>query len=402
MDQEVHELGRKRGQAKLRFDIGAAMNFAFDRKTIGWLFLFFLMWSTTVAGAASSPLVRAKEEAEAKGYVFFATHDEIVAEAKNEGKLKVNTGLEKSNLAPLMKAFKQKYPFITDVYVEEITGLDAYQRFILELKSGQARQTRSWDIAQIPFDFAQEYMPYLAKYDVLGMAQQGVLKINPAMVHPVQRNIVGVTSSIRVVAYNTKLMAEDQLPSKWEDFLKPEFKGKKFIIDIRPLALAPLVPAWGLERTLDFARKLAAQQPVWVRGATRINTAIAAGEYSLFLGPSFSSIKRAMAKDVTGSLAYRIVEPIPTGVIDDAAAILSSADHPHAALLWFEFLASTEGQEIIDKYQPYEASIFTPGSAAEQVTRGKQLSVVDWNHASKFQDYMEKIIAASGFPKAEK
>jgi len=374
------------------------MNFAFDRKTIGWGFVLFFWWSTTAAVAASTPLARTKQEAEAKGYIFLATHDEIVAGAKNEGKLKVNTGLEKANLAPLMKAFKQKYPFISDVYVEEITGLDAYQRFILEMKSGQ---TRGWDVAQIPFDFAQEYIPYLAKYDILTMAQQGVLKINSAMVHPVERNIVGVTSSIRVVAYNRTLMS-DRVPSKWEDFLKPELKGKKFIIDIRPLALAPLVPAWGLERTLDFARKLAGQQPVWVRGATRINTAIAAGEYSLFLGPSFSSIKRAMAKDVTGSLAYRIVEPIPTGVIDDAAAILSSADHPHAALLWFEFLASTEGQEIIDKYQPYEASIFTPGSAAEQVTRGKQLSVVDWNHASKFQDYMEKIIAASGFPKAEK
>ena len=374
------------------------MNFAFDRKTIGWGFVLFFWWSTTAAVAASTPLARTKQEAEAKGYIFLATHDEIVAGAKNEGKLKVNTGLEKANLAPLMKAFKQKYPFISDVYVEEITGLDAYQRFILEMKSGQ---TRGWDVAQIPFDFAQEYIPYLAKYDILAMAHQGVLKIHPAMVHPVERNIVGVTSSIRVVAYNRTLMS-DRVPSKWEDFLKPELKGKKFIIDIRPLALAPLVPAWGLERTLDFAHKLAGQQPVWVRGATRINTAIAAGEYSLFLGPSFSSIKRAMAKDVTGSLAYRIVEPIPTGVIDDAAAILSSADHPHAALLWFEFLASTEGQEIIDKYQPYEASIFTPGSAAEQVTRGKQLSVVDWNHASKFQDYMEKIIAASGFPKAEK
>jgi len=375
------------------------MNFAFDRKTIGWGFVLFFWWSTTAAVAASTPLARTKQEAEAKGYIFLATHDEIVAGAKNEGKLKVNTGLEKANLAPLMKAFKQKYPFISDVYVEEITGLDAYQRFILEMKSGQ---TRGWDVAQIPFDFAQEYIPYLAKYDILAMAHQGVLKIHPAMVHPVERNIVGVTSSIRVVAYNRTLMSEDRVPSKWEDFLKPELKGKKFIIDIRPLALAPLVPAWGLERTLDFARKLAGQQPVWVRGATRINTAIAAGEYSLFLGPSFSSIKRAMAKDVTGSLAYRIVEPIPTGVIDDAAAILSSAAHPHAALLWFEFLASAEGQEIIDKYQPYEASVFTPGSAAEQVTRGKQLSVVDWNHASKFQDYMEKIIASSGFPKAEK
>ena len=64
--------------------------------------------------------------------------------------------------------------------------------------------------------------------------------------------------------------------------------------------------------------------------------------------------------------------------------------------------ASPEGQEIIDKYEPLKASVFTPGSATEQVTRGKALSVVDWGHFTKFQEYTEKIIAAFGFPKADK
>jgi len=43
-----------------------------------------------------------------------------------------------------------------------------------------------------------------------------------------------------------------------------------------------------------------------------------------------------------------------------------------------EFLASPEGQEIIDKYDPLKASVYSPGSVHEQLTRGKQLSVVDW------------------------
>ncbi len=33
----------------------------------------------------------------AKGYIFFATHDEIVAKAKKEGKLRVMIGLERPN-----------------------------------------------------------------------------------------------------------------------------------------------------------------------------------------------------------------------------------------------------------------------------------------------------------------
>ncbi|MBI2986469.1 MAG: extracellular solute-binding protein [Deltaproteobacteria bacterium] len=349
--------------------------------------------------AADPAVLQAKKEAEAKGYIFYTTHDEIVAMAKKEGKLRVMIGLEPANYKPWINAFKQRYPFI-DTYVEEITGTDALQRFILEMKSGQVK---AWDTTSIAPEFRQDYPPYLKKHDILGMAKQGVLKIHPGMIHPVERNIVSFGSALEAIAYNRKLLSEDKAPAKWEDFLKPEFKGKKFVLDIQCQGLAALVPAWGLEKTLDFARKLAAQQPVWWGGgASRVNTSIAAGEYSLFWGPTFSSVKRAMAKDRTGSLSYKLIAPIPARVVDQASGILNTADHPHAALLWFEFLASPEGQEIIDKYEPLKASVFTPGSVVAQEVRGKELSGVDWDHVNKFQGYIEKIFAAFGFPKADK
>ena len=283
--------------------------------------------------------------------------------------------------------------------VEEIQGTDAYQRFILELRSGQAQE---WDITHIPIDFGKEYIPYLMKHDIYGMAKHGVLRIPHGMIHPIEKNILSVTSTVTVVPYNRKLATEDKVPNKWEDFLKPEFKDKKFVVDLRPLQVAGLVPSWGLEKTLDFARKLAAQQPVWGRGATRVNTAVAAGEYSIYIGSNFESVRRAMSKDPTGNLSYKIIEPVPTRIVDHASGILKTAEHPHAALLWLEFLASPEGQDIIDKYEPLRASMYTPGSVMEQVTRGKKLSVVDWDHFNKFQEYQEKIFAAYGFPKADK
>ncbi|MBI2988198.1 MAG: substrate-binding domain-containing protein [Deltaproteobacteria bacterium] len=362
-------------------------------------FALLLMLATTHAAAASPDLLKAKQETEAKGYIFFSSHDEIVVMAKKEGKLRVSTGLDKEGFKPLINAFKQKYPFITDTHIEEMAGLDVHQRFLLEMQSGQAM---GWDIAIIPPDFAQEYPPYLKKHDILGMAKQGVLKIDPRMVNPVERNILSTTSAISAVPYNRKLISEDKVPAKWEDFLKPEFKGKKFVLDIRPLQLAALVPAWGLERALDFARKLAAQQPVWGRGAHRVTAGIAAGEYSLYCGSNFAVVKRAMSKDPTGSLSYKISEPVPTRTIDQSSAILNTAPHPHAGLLWLEFLASPEGQEIIDKYEPFGASVYTPGSVVAQEVRGKELSVVDWNHATKFREYTKKIFAAYGFPKADK
>jgi iron(III) transport system substrate-binding protein len=362
-------------------------------------FFLLLMLTTTHAEAASPALLKAKQEAEAKGYSFYATHEEIVTMAKNEQKLGVSSNLEPQNFKPLISAFKQKYPFITDVQVGgELSGGAAYQRFILEMKAGQAKE---WDVIHIPLDFAQEYPAYLMKHDILGMAKHSVLKIDPRMVSPIERNMITITSNVSVILYNRKLIADDKVPTQWEDFLKPEFKGKKFLINIRPLHLAGLVPAWGMERTLDFARKLAAQQPVWGSGTTRLNTAVAAGEHSLYLASNFSSAKRAMSKDASGNLNYRILEPIPTRIVEHTSAIINTASHPHTALLWLEFLASPEGQEIIDKYEPLRASIFTPGSATEQVTRGKKLSVVDWEHFNKYQEYEAKLFAAWGFPKED-
>ncbi|MBI2989448.1 MAG: ABC transporter substrate-binding protein [Deltaproteobacteria bacterium] len=367
-------------------------------RIVGSFTLFLLlMLAPTHAVAASATLLKAKKEAEAKGYIFYATHDEIVAMAKKEGKLRIMIGLERQNFQPLTNAFKQKYPFITDIHVEEVTS-DAYQRVLLEIKAGQAK---GWDITHIPLALGKEYMPHIMKHDILGMAKHAVLKIDPRMVHPVERNVLGHTSVISVVAYNRKLISEDKVPDKWEDFLKPEFKGKKFVADIRPIQVPGLVPLWGLERTLDFARKLAAQQPVWGRGPARIATDIAAGEYSLMLDVNFSTVKRAMSKDPTGSLNYKVMEPVCTWIVFHASGILNTADRPHAALLWLEFLASPEGQEIIDKYEPFKASVFTPGSAVAQEVRGRELSLVDWNHFTKVQEYVEKIVAAFGFPRAE-
>src|SRR6185436_378037 len=116
--------------------------------------------------------------------IFYSSHNEIVAMAKKEGKLRVTSNMNAPTLQRLSDAFKQKYPFITDARVEEISLQDAFQRFILEMKSGQATGV---DVTHIPVDFAREYPPYLIKYDMLGMAKQGVIKIDPRMIHPTDR-----------------------------------------------------------------------------------------------------------------------------------------------------------------------------------------------------------------------
>jgi ABC-type Fe3+ transport system substrate-binding protein len=362
----------------------------------------FLIWalvltSVALGAAPNDVLLKAQQEAESSGYIFVTSRDEILAKAKKEGRLRAVSGLSGPAIKPMVEAFKKKYPFI-DTQVVEIEGAEAYQRFLLELKAGTSQR---WDSTYIPYDNYKAFLPYQMKFDILGMVSAGILNIHPRMVDPVNRNTVSANTIASVAVYNRKLIAEEKVPSKWEDFLKPEFKGRKFVADIRPSSVAALVPAWGLEATLTFARRLAAQEPAWVTGGTRGITVLQAGEFPLCLAVQSSSIKRVQARDPTNVVAYKLVEPVPVRVVSRIDGVLRMAEHPYAALLWLEFHASAEGQKVLEDNGPFQASVFTPGSGIEKETRGKKLSEVDWNHLAKLDEYEAKIVEAYGFPRAK-
>ena len=54
-------------------------------------------------------------------------------------------------------------------------------------------------------------------------------------------------SFLHRVSYNLKLLPASKIPNSWEDFLKPESKGRKFMVDIRPQGFAALAASMGEE-----------------------------------------------------------------------------------------------------------------------------------------------------------
>jgi len=358
--------------------------------------LILCSWSAYLeafAAPADSALLKAKQEAEAKGYVFYTNRDEILNKAKKEGNFRGLIGVAGS-LKPLAEAFRKKYPFI-HVEVQTLTTVDEGQRALLSIKAGQTK----WDIARTTPTLYSEWLPLVWKVDLLGMAEHRVLDIPPQMIDPTNRNVIALGSRVVAVVYNRDLVSASQLPKSWEDMLKPEWKGKKFATDINPAEIAGLVPAWGLEKTLDFARKIAAQQPIWSRGSTRSVAAVATGEVPLLLhGASHSLAVSAQRKDPRGVLQYVLLEPVPVRFRIEQA-ILSAGSNPHAALLWLEFMASSQGQKLMDEHEPLVASLFSKGAAAEQAIRGKKLSLVSWEDNVQIENWVEKLTDAYGFPR---
>ena len=120
---------------------------------------------------------------------------------------------------------------------------------------------------------------------------------------------------------------------------------------------ASLVPAWGLEKTLDFSKKLGEQKPVWLRGDAQIITYLMTGQFPIAMGQNYKTFVRVQKKDVSGVLALRIVEPLPVR-LSETQAVLATSANPHAALLWLAFQAGPEGQKIRDELD-LAASIFS-------------------------------------------
>jgi ABC-type Fe3+ transport system substrate-binding protein len=296
----------------------------------------------------------------------------------------------------MLAAFNKKYPFI-ETRAESVPTGEVTLRLLQELKAGL---TKGVDVNDPISDYYNDYLPYQKKFDVLGMAEQKVLEIPVQMVDPINRNIVVIGSSIQVVVYNKKLSSAEKVPNTWEDFLKPEFRDRKFVLDIRPINISALVPAWGLEKALDFARKLAAQKPVWGRGHTALIIRVLSGEHAIAFGVNYDSYLRAKSKDKIDTLGYKLLEPVPAR-LNESWSVLNSAEHPYAGLLLLEFVASPEGQKILDDHGPYEGSLFVRGTVQEQAVRGKKLSLVDWNHYTNTQEYLQKIVEAYGFPRAK-
>jgi len=359
--------------------------------------LLLLSLSTTPARAASPELLKAKQEAEAKGYIFLTSRDEIVAKARKEGQVRVLYGVNPATARGIAEAFAKKYPFINIRRIEESEGPDAAVRIIMELQAGTA--AKAWDIVYLSGNHYTKYLAYIAKYDLLGMAEKGVLQIPPQMIDPDHRNVVAAGSALDAIAYNPKLLPAALVPKNWEDLLRPELKGRKFIMDVAPAAVAALAPAWGLKKVLEFARKIREQEPIWGRGHSRMLTSIVAGEYALHGGTNYHSAVRTKKKAPAGTLDVVLAEPVPVR-LHETQAILSTAINPHAALLWLEHMASPEAQKYLDEVEPLKSSIFVSGSALKKAVEEKKVSVAAWRSFYEREGIEKQIVEAYGFPSA--
>jgi iron(III) transport system substrate-binding protein len=146
-----------------------------------------------------------------------------------------------------------------------------------------------------------------------------------------------------VIVYNTKHVSEAEAPRSWEDLLKPKWKGRRLAVDPRGSSTYKMFIKWGEEKSLEYARKLTAQDPLWIPQSPAIARAVARGDAAV----GITSAGRALEHMQAGA-------PIKVAKVDFSPTVatlvtpIKGSPNPNAAILWAAWV-STEGVRLMRK-----------------------------------------------------
>ena len=150
--------------------------------------------------------------------------------------------------------------------------------------------------------------------------------------------------SVFVQAYNTRLVKKAELPASYGELLDPRWKGRLGIEASDEDWFAEVVQALGEEKGLKLFRDLAAKNGLSVRrGHSLLAQLVASGEVPFAL-----TVYNFTAEQLKGQGAplewFTLSPAVAHG---NGFAVLRRAPHPHAALLYYDFMIGEEGQQIL-------------------------------------------------------
>jgi iron(III) transport system substrate-binding protein len=303
----------------------------------------------------------------------------LIDGAKKEGELMFYSSIPVEDIAALTAAFDKKYGVKVKVWRADSEGL--LQRIVNEAKARRFEVDVMAGSSSALEPLYRERLLQLVKSPHLDdLIPESIAK---------HREWASVYLNTFVQAFNTNLVKKESLPTTYQDLLKPEWKDKLAVEAEDYDWFAQVVLGLGEAQGLKLFRDVVATNGLSVRkGHTLLANLVAAGEVPLALtayGFSAEQIKQKGAP-----LDWFIIPPLiarPT-----AAGVARNAPHPHAAVLFYDFL--------IGEAQPLLASrsFVSPSKKIESPFTKGPLQLIDsaemLDQSQKWQDLYQKTIIA--------
>jgi iron(III) transport system substrate-binding protein len=294
----------------------------------------------------------------------------LIAGAKQEGELMLYSSLTPDDQLKLAADFKKRY----DVALKFWRGSQTHilQRVLSETRGGRydfdALETNSPQIEAIAREELLQKIesPYVA--DVL-----------LAQALPPHGEWAPDRLNLLVYAYSTNAVKRAELPKTWQDLLAAKWKQRIGMESTNVEWFATLVQAMGEKEGLELFRRLGNNGVAVRTGHTHSTGRVIAGEIPLFLGVFSHDVDRMKAK---GAPVDWFVLP-PAVVLPAAVAVSRRAPHPHAALLFYDYML-TDGQRFYTEVHRVPANRNYDSHVRRLVQEGRAIRVVD---AQSIGDY---------------
>ena len=254
--------------------------------------------------------------------------------ARAEGEVVFYSSLNNEQIVTLREAFQKKYPFLkvdffrgtSDRVLQKITTEAQVGRYSVDVFSSAGFQLHSIKEKGLTASHAVE---------------------EPAAFPKGFRDADGHWTNLHSLylsmGYNTKLVAAQEGPKRYDDLLQPQWKGK-IGFNIRDVEwFVNMLRIKGRESGLDFMRKLAAQRPNYHEAHNLLAQLLGAGEFHAVVDTYAHILARERARGAP--VQWVLVEPVITYL--HPVAVARYSPHPNAGRLFLNFLLSKEGQAML-------------------------------------------------------
>ncbi|HXV84860.1 MAG TPA: extracellular solute-binding protein [Candidatus Binatia bacterium] len=306
------------------------------------------------------------------GFARAGAMEDLIAGAKKEGVIDFYgpSSLTPQGASMLEAAFNKKYGLNTTLKLHPSLNMTRdVGKLVGMAASGVAPE---WDMMVVTdAHYATLWLRKLLQpYDYKSAG------VDPQVIH-YDNGSVTFANQIVLPAYNNKVVAAKDVPTKWEDLLDPKWKDGKLGVSTATHHFARLaVGAWGEEKTTKFVKAISDQKPVLGRLAELYNRLLL-GEISIAFTLTDSNINEAKKSGAPVVFAETI-QPVISPAYQ--AGVLKGAAHPMTGHLFSIFLTSDEAQDVWEKYNG-QTSAFVPGTNTYKFLKGKQALFMDQKQA---------------------
>ena len=261
-----------------------------------------------------------------------------------------------TQIKPLLDRFEQKYPFVK-VELARASSADTARKVVEEYRAG-FEKVDAFELAShglvVPRD-ENILLPFRSpEFEAFA----------PDAIEP-KRYWAVVRESYTGIGFNNKLLPPDKAPKTYQALLDPQWRGRMAISGLTTTAVN-WVGSMVIAHGTDFVRRLG-QQNIRIYNLTgrALANLMTAGEVTL--SPTIYNSHVAASADKGAPLGWFAPGPVP--VTDTGVAIARKAPHPHAAILFADFLMSKEGQILYQElgYDSARRDVAGPGAKVDRL-----------------------------------